>query len=259
MFRGDDEDDEGISIWIFIAAFVVIATIGLVIVVITGSPTTDSRSTRTAFPSDTSVSGADGAGSGGGATTSVDETDSGAAGDDQADGGVTGNSGATKGGGTGSGSASGVGGSVASSTPAPPATLPDGSSAPAGVTRVVSTGDVLSFGFEVDPKGLGDRPLAVVPPMSADPSDGGKSLVVTVRCAKTSREQLAQVSVTETPAQVTVSGVTLVPANALGCSPSAEPRVIAMPLSSALGSRSVAIIPTSTKLPSVDLSQPGTN
>lgn len=54
MSSGGDEEQQGFSIWIFIIGFTALAVIGLIVVVIIGSPTSDSKPGRTVSPATSS-------------------------------------------------------------------------------------------------------------------------------------------------------------------------------------------------------------
>lgn len=220
--RPTDEETQGSSIWIFIAGFTVLAFFGLGVLLLFGLPSGDSRSVRTgtgdpATPITTAVATTV-------AVTSAPETTTTAP-------------------------------ATTTTAVGPPVTLPDGEAAPEGVTRVLVTGDTLSLAFRVDPRDLGSAPLAVVPPLRARQAAEGSALAISVGCAQTTREQLAQLNVTESDTAVMLSAVVLVPVDALGCNPTAEPRLVTVPLKSPLGTRRVETVPAGTQLPRLDLGQ----
>lgn len=131
---------------------------------------------------------------------------------------------------------------------AAPVTVPGGAPAPDGVTQVVSSGGVISYAFEA-PATLAQTPVqAEVPPTTATPTAGGTGLDVTVTCAGTAGEVLAQLSVTETATSVTVLTVVLAPAGAPPCTGEVL-RTVTVPLTSPLGARTVTVVPAGTPMP----------
>ncbi|MCB1255520.1 MAG: hypothetical protein KDB26_00330 [Microthrixaceae bacterium] len=218
------DEGQGQSIWVFIAAFVALAVVGLAALLIFGTPSGDTRSTKTAsdvVPEHGSVT-----------TTSVSQGPSGLGTADSSESSTT---------------------TTEAPASSPPSTLPNGDAAPEGTSKVLVTGDSLSLAFQIDPKELGSSPLAVVPPLRAAASGDGSLLAITIDCAQTTREQLAQVSVTESDTSIMVSAVVLVPIDALGCNPTAEPRVLIVPLKRPVGTRGVEVASVGTKLPRIDL------
>jgi hypothetical protein len=140
--------------------------------------------------------------------------------------------------------------SVPETTPTtPPVTVPGGAPAPEGVQEVIVDGGVTSYAFAT-PAELAQIPVrAVVPPATVTPSADGRELVVGVSCAVAVGESLAQITVTTDPATVTVLPVTLAPANAPPCDPTAAPRQVTLPLGEPLGARPVIVVPGGTEVP----------
>lgn len=208
---GGDDQQQGLSIWIFIVAFTALAVIGLVVVLIVGSPTSGSRPAKTATDATAPAGDAQRGDTPRGdeeSTTTADRTT---------------------------------------------ATLPDGSRAPTGVSRVESDDGVLTLVFSVDRSELSSTVLAKVPPIEVVADADSSGLDLTIRCSSSSREQLSQVTVSETDTTVRVSAVVLVPTNAIGCNPNDRPRRMTLPLESPLGERTVSIESEDLDLPPVDI------
>ncbi|HTN99438.1 MAG TPA: hypothetical protein VL068_02085 [Microthrixaceae bacterium] len=234
-------DRDGPSIWAFVAGFLVLAVVGLTLLLVLGSPAGKTRPTGTPPWEDPPKVAESGSGStadmtGKGETRAVPTT--------AVTNPSTGNS-------ADPGSDPGSGKGIISEDATTPVTFPDGRPAPTGVTEVLRQDGTISLSFAVTSDRLGDNPQTLVPPMKTRVSDDGTHITVWVSCARSSRESLAQVSVSETAQIVTVAGVVIVPANAVGCDPSAKPRELVIPLQSPAGNRSVVVLPTSTKLPDI--------
>lgn len=209
-----DENDQGISIWIFIGVFVLLVLTGLIVVLIVGSPTSDSKPGRTATPVGTGA---------------VDATRPEGQGD-------------------------GDGSTVPTSPPAVTAvTLPDGSPAPDGASSVELSDRVLTITFAVDKSELGSTALAKVPPLVAVGGDGPTELDLRIGCSSSRREQLSQLILTETDESVRVSAVVLVPTNATGCNPNDAPTRMTLPLTEPLAGRTLSVESQDLDLPTVDL------
>lgn len=137
---------------------------------------------------------------------------------------------------------------------APTVTIADGRAAPEGVSDVTVSGDTTSFAFSV-PAALASSPVTgAVPPATVVVSSGGDELELTVRCALSAGESLAQVSITFAPAGVTVLPVILAPTGGPPCDPATAPRSVRLPLAEAAGSRPVGVVPAGTAVPTP---QPG--
>lgn len=130
----------------------------------------------------------------------------------------------------------------------PTPTLPDGSEAPAGVQDVVVRDGSISLTF-APPAGMDAGDLAswepVIPPLTATATEDGSGVVVTVQCARSSEEHLAQLIVAESDAAVTIAAAVLVPPDAPPCGEGA-PLVTSVPLTAPLGDRPVAVMPANT-------------
>lgn len=250
---------EGLSIWTFVAGFLALAVLGIAFLLMVGSPAGDTKPAKSPYwEEDSGVDGSaaakvsDRTGKAGETVAVPDTTDPDANEPDATDSGST-DSGksATGGSGAGASSTSGTGDFAQDATT--PVTYPGGQPAPTGVREVLRKDGSISLSFRISEDRLGDNPQALVPPMKTKVPAKGSSITVWVSCARSSRESLAQVSVSETDRTVTVAGVVLVPANAVGCDNSAEPRELTIPLESPVGNRSVTVLPTSTKLPEIKL------
>ncbi len=248
---------EGLSIWTFVAGFLALAVLGVAFLLIIGSPAGDTKPAKSPYWEDNS--GADNSTAGevsdrpakAGETIAVpDTTNPDATNPDTTSVGST-DSGksAMAGSGSGTSSTSGTGDFAQDATT--PVTYPGGQPAPTGVREVLRKDGSISLSFRISEDRLGPSPQALVPPMTTKVPAKGSTITVWVGCARSSRESLAQVSVSETDRTVTVAGVVLVPANAVGCDNSAEPRELTIPLESPVGNRSVTVLPTSTKLPDI--------
>jgi hypothetical protein len=134
-------------------------------------------------------------------------------------------------------------------TTLPPVTAPGGEPVPEGVQDVLVDGGVTSYAFTT-PAALAQVPIrTVVPRSTATPSEDGTRLTVVVECSVGVGEALAQLTVTEDTATVTVLPVTIAPADAPPCPPGAEPRTVTVPLTEPLGTRSVIVVPGGTEVP----------
>lgn len=124
-------------------------------------------------------------------------------------------------------------------------TLPDGSPAPDGVRDVTVSDGTISMTFG-PPAGTTDADLAgretVIPPIDVTPTPDGSGLVVTVGCARSAEEFLAQVTVTEAESAVTVAAAVLVPPGAGPCG-DATSTSVSVPLTDPLGSRQIVVVP----------------
>lgn len=139
--------------------------------------------------------------------------------------------------------------------------LPDGSAAPDGVAEVHEADGALTYALE-PPEGwvdVGGEPSTAVAPVTVEQIDDGAALLVSVACAQSAGEYLAQVGVTESASTVTVMAVAVLPAEAVGaaptgepgptgepaepCDPAADAREFRFPLQEAVGSRTVVVVP----------------
>ncbi|MGB3410017.1 MAG: hypothetical protein WBA45_02370 [Microthrixaceae bacterium] len=244
---------EGLSIWTFVAGFLALAVLGIAFLLMVGSPAGDTKPAKSPYWEDDA--GADSSTAAkvserpgkAGETVAVPDTT-----DPDSDSSATG-SGKPATGGSGESASPGDGTGDFSQDATTPVTYPGGQPAPTGVREVLRKDGSISLSFRISEDRLGDSPQALVPPMKTKVPAKGSSITVWVSCARSSRESLAQVSVSETDRMVTVAAVVLVPANAVGCDNSAEPRELTIPLESPVGSRSVTVLPTSTKLPDMKL------
>lgn len=131
----------------------------------------------------------------------------------------------------------------------PQVTVPGGDPAPDGVTRVLATDGSTSYAFDVPDALRGAQVKAAVPPATAVPDASGRRLVVSVSCALVRNETLAQVSVSEGEATVTVLPVVLVPDRGEPCPPGTRLATVTLPLSAPIGARQVFVAPAGTEVP----------
>lgn len=236
---------QGSSIWIFVAGFLALAVLGIAFLLIIGSPLGDTKPASDPFWEADNSSGSPAGG--------ADKTDkSGDRGDTGSDGGTkvvtdpdsrepADPSGTTTPGGT----------DRTSGPSSTPVTYPGGEPAPDDATEVLRSDGTTSISFRLGRDPLGEKLQALVPPMKTKVSKDSSSITVWISCAQSSRESLAQVSVSETDRQLTVAAVVLVPPNSIGCNSSAAPRELVIPLESPVGNRAVVTTPAYTKLPDI--------
>lgn len=149
-----------------------------------------------------------------------------------------------------------VGGGDEATTSTPPGggpvTTPDGKPAPEGVQEVRVSDGVTTFVFEVPEDASTGQLAAKVAPTGAELVEDGSALVLTIGCAGSSEEFLAQVSVGESVDTITVASVALVPASAPACDDGAPTRSIQVPLAEPAGDRSVVVVPPGTEIPELE-------
>lgn len=133
--------------------------------------------------------------------------------------------------------------------PTAPVTVPGGALAPAGVREVLVADGATSFTFDVGGEFPAATATTAVAPTRAVAGPDGASLAVSVGCATSADEVLAQISVGEGPSAVTVVAVVLVPPGGRPCDPDDPRRQVDIPLAQPLGLRSVVIVPAGTPIP----------
>ncbi len=123
--------------------------------------------------------------------------------------------------------------------------LPDGSHAPDGVVEVLEADGALTYALEPPPQwdDIEGSPSTVVAPVTVTQDDDGNVLVLTVGCAASSEEYLAQVGLTESASTVTVMAVAVQPTAGAPCDPAAPPRQFRLPLQEPVGARTVVVVP----------------
>lgn len=126
--------------------------------------------------------------------------------------------------------------------PSAPVTVPGGAPAPEGVREVLRSGDATSYTFDVPEQLVVAGAEPVVLPTRAVP-EGDASLRLTLSCARTTAEVLAQVSIDETGEQVSVLAVALAPTGGPPCDPGTPPVELVLPLSRPLDGRAVSVVP----------------
>jgi hypothetical protein len=229
--RSGESPDRTWSLWGFVVLFVVLAAAGLAAFLLISPPGSETVAlpvdvtSTTAAPAEPRAPG-DGADASDGRDATV--------------GPVAPTAGAGAGGG-GAGSAS------------PPVTFPDGSPAPEGAQQVLVDGAITTVSFAT-PRRLATVPvLAVVPPVTVTPVAGvsgipASALRLSVVCAATADEALAQISVTEDALSVTVLPVVIAPVDGGPCG-STPLRELVIPLRAPVGSRDVRAVPQGTSVP----------
>ncbi len=129
---------------------------------------------------------------------------------------------------------------------APPGPMmPDGSDVPEGVAEVHEADGARTYAL-VAPAGwleVEGEPDALIAPLTFEQVDGGSTLAISVGCAASADEYLAQLAVTETPASVTVMAVAVQPDDGAPCDPAAPQREFRLPLQDPAGSRAVVVVP----------------
>jgi hypothetical protein len=225
-----------------IAAFVGIAAVGLVALIVfgPGGDGTEQLDTPQTIPEDWSVAastgGTDGESTGtdpSAAAPDRDSPDSDAAGADASSDGASAASPSSTGSGT-------------------QVTLPDGSPAPDGVAEVLVEGELTSYVLTppptADPAGM----EPVVAPMGLAQFDGGSEVRLTIGCARSSEEFLAQVAVTEAADTITFVAIALAPAGGPPCEPGATPTELFLPLREPVGDRTIVVVPPDAPVPALD-------
>ena len=135
---------------------------------------------------------------------------------------------------------------VSQRTPQPTGpTLADGSAAPEGVAEVLESDGALTFALE-PPAGWSDvqgEPVTAVAPVEVEQVDDGSALELSVACASSADEYLAQVGLTESASSITVMAVAVLPVDGAPCDPATPPREFRLPLQEPVGSRTVVVVP----------------
>lgn len=222
---------QGWSIWAFVAIFAALGIVGLFVAIVIGSPSGDSVGAPTATTAHRDpATSAEASPAARPSSTSTLPPNTTAA------------------------STNGRGSSTtATGSSNTPVTLPGGAPAPEGATSVVSTSDALNLGFNVDVAALGPSPEAIVPPLHLQALEDGRSIQVSIGCARSNSEQLAQLALTESASVVTVSAVVLVAPSMPPCGSDGPLHSVVLPLHQPLGTRSLMTVSAATKLPNVEL------
>ena len=123
--------------------------------------------------------------------------------------------------------------------------LPDGSEVPDGVIDVLEADGALTYALEPPPEWatVEGTPPATVAPVTVEQVDDGAALSLTVGCAGSAGEYLAQVGLTESASTITVMAVAVQPAAGAPCDPVAPRREFRLPLQEPVGSRAVVVVP----------------
>jgi hypothetical protein len=247
------------GIWGFVAVFVALATGGLVALIMVGSGSggTEQLSPPQSIPEGWDDIAADtSADQDGGEGESVDPSDGATADGDLAGagstpggGGAASSSGAEQVGPGESGTdASGNGQSSPGSGTR--VTLPDGRPAPEGVAEVLVDGELTSYVLTPPPAvAEPSRMEPVVAPMGLAQFDGGSEVRLTIGCARSSEEFLAQVAVTEAADTITFVAIALAPRDGPPCVPGATPIELFLPLREPVGGRTIVVVPPDSPVP----------
>lgn len=235
----------------FVATFVAIAVIGLVALIVlgTGGGGTEQLSTPQTIPEGwddvaASTDGADGEPAGTGSSTDAPpDTD---ASDSDGDGGGSSSSDST---GSNAPSDDTSAPSASSTESSTQVTLPNGSPAPDGVAQVLVEGELTSYVLTPPPAADPGRMEPVVAPMGLAQFDGGSEVRLTIGCARSSEEFLAQVAVTEASDTITFVAIALAPRDGAPCEPGATPREIFLPLREPVGDRTIVVVPPDSPVP----------
>jgi hypothetical protein len=133
-------------------------------------------------------------------------------------------------------------------------TLPGGAPAPEGVSSVEAADGTTSVTFD-PPAGAttdeGELAAGWTPAIATavvEPTEDGRELVIRVPCSTAEDEFLAQLTVTEADAVVTVAAVVVVPDSAAPCADSQDRHVLTVRLTEPLGSRQLTVVPEGTPL-----------
>lgn len=129
-------------------------------------------------------------------------------------------------------------------------TMPDGSDAPSGVTGVVVEGDTVRLRFGgVGSDVLPDGWAARVAPTTLTPV-GERRIELSVGCASSSDERLAEIAVTEGDGSITVATAVVAPPDGEPCA-GADPTVLQVPLQAPVADRLLIAVPAGTDLSEV--------
>ncbi len=128
----------------------------------------------------------------------------------------------------------------------------DGWPAPDGVVEVLVEGELTSYVFGTPTDLARDGLEPVVAPMGVAVTDGGSAVELTIGCARSSEEFLAQVAVTEASDTITFVAVALATRGGAPCEQGATPLQMEVPLRDPVGDRSVVVVPPGASVPDLD-------
>jgi hypothetical protein len=149
-------------------------------------------------------------------------------------------------------STSGAQGATAAPGAETEVTTPDGWPAPDGVDEVLVEGELVSYVFAPPPDLERDGLEPVVAPMGVAVTDGGAAVELTIGCARSPEEFLAQVAVTEASDTITFVAIALAPRDGAPCAQGATPFRMEVPLRDPVGDRSVVVVPPGASVPDLD-------
>lgn len=122
-------------------------------------------------------------------------------------------------------------------------------SLPPGVAQVLVEGDTTSYLFDA-PSGVDPSTLEpVVAPLGVDVAQDGRTATLTVGCARSSDELLAQVLISESPQSVTFVAVAVAPVQGAACRTDVPGRTVGIELPHRIEGRVVVVVPVGTAVP----------
>jgi hypothetical protein len=131
-------------------------------------------------------------------------------------------------------------------------TTPSGAALPDGVTSVLSEGGTTSWAFR-PPAGADTTSLEpVVAPTTVRIGADDRSATLTIGCARSAEEFLAQVVVTEGEQSVTFAAIAVVPPDSAPCAAGAAPRTVEIELVEPMAGRSVVVVPAGSTVPALE-------
>lgn len=138
------------------------------------------------------------------------------------------------------------------STSTPPAdTVPPSQGTADGVTQVLTADGSTSYVFRA-PSGVELTTLeTVVAPMTLRLSEDSGTAYLSVGCARSADEFLAQVLVQESESLVTFVAIAVAPPGGAPCPATSTPRQVELKLTSPIAGRALSVIPWGTPVPPV--------
>lgn len=128
--------------------------------------------------------------------------------------------------------------------------MTDDTDLPPGVAQVMRDEGIVAYLFEVPPGVDAEGTTPAVAPMRVQLADDGRSATVSVGCAVSSQEFLAQIAIAPGDTAVTFTAVALVPTGATApCDPAAPARTVEVTLDEPVGQRAVVVVPSGTDVP----------
>ncbi len=131
-------------------------------------------------------------------------------------------------------------------------TTPSGAALPDGVTSVLSEGGSTSWAFRPPADADTTSLDPVVAPTTVRIGDDDRSATLSIGCARSAEEFLAQVVVTEGERSVTFAAIAVVPPDAAPCAAGAAPRTVEIELVEPMAGRSVVVVPAGSTVPALE-------